>query len=498
MPKKILIIEDNYKTRIVLQDDISDMGYSAILATTGEDGLLLAKSDKPDLIVLDIGLPGGIDGLEVCKKIRQDERIRKTPIIVLTGRDKQETLNVSFELGADDYVSKPYDPDELKYRINALLRRAERPPFDRLEGTCKISLSIDNHKPIMIRSKGKYVYHNLGDKNLQIDLERIRQWTEECLLISNWGMHAKMIGKEIYSLLSDSNRKIIDTSNRALATVGQSEKLTISFESSASFFNVPVEFLYDNEERDGYFCLKYPISRKLMDVNHQNPPLSVGFLNQLWEEREQLKILLIASNTDPQLPYIDEEILLINKISKEYLEKKRIPYKIEIIPTKDATLNRVQDILNRCPFHILHIAAHGNHSERHPDKSFIQFWEKENCKGEIKRLSSGSLNLLLSNSKLRFVYLSCCKGTNLAPDSSLVIDDFPSIALGIAKAGIPAVMGFRGSIKDSSAKKLAESFYSSLYSNGSLDFALFEARQKIAIDDRDDISWILPTLILQE
>ena len=122
MPKKILIIEDETGILMSVKDEFESQGYMVYAAEDGGKGLELAKDKKPDLIILDIMLPV-LDGYEVCKKLRMEGD--RTPIIMLTVKDKELDKVLGLELGADDYVTKPFSFAELTARVKALFRRTE-------------------------------------------------------------------------------------------------------------------------------------------------------------------------------------------------------------------------------------------------------------------------------------------------------------------------------------------------------------------------------------
>jgi len=122
MPKEILIIEDETGILMSLKDEFESQGYVVHAAEDGEMGLDLARKKKPDLIILDIMLPV-LDGYEVCKRLRMEgDRI---PIIMLTVKDKEVDKVLGLELGADDYVTKPFSFAELTARVKAVFRRTE-------------------------------------------------------------------------------------------------------------------------------------------------------------------------------------------------------------------------------------------------------------------------------------------------------------------------------------------------------------------------------------
>ena len=131
-PVRILVVEDEAPIAEVVQSYLEREGHMVTWAPTGEQGLEDFDRRRPDLVVLDLNLPG-ISGEDVCRRIRAGSDV---PIIMLTARDGEEDLVKGLELGADDYLTKPFSPRELTARVRALLRRArsdETPQADVLE-----------------------------------------------------------------------------------------------------------------------------------------------------------------------------------------------------------------------------------------------------------------------------------------------------------------------------------------------------------------------------
>lgn len=124
MDRTILIIEDEEKINEILAFSLGKDGYKTISAYDGIKGLELALKENPDLILLDVMLPG-LDGFEVCKKVREHSQV---PIIMLTAREDEVDKVLGLELGADDYITKPYSMRELSARVKANLRRSIAPP----------------------------------------------------------------------------------------------------------------------------------------------------------------------------------------------------------------------------------------------------------------------------------------------------------------------------------------------------------------------------------
>ena len=119
--EKILVVDDEMNIRQILETRLSIRGYTVILAENGEEALYLFRKEQPNLVILDIMLPK-IDGYEVCSEIRKESQV---PIIMLTALGDISDRVLGLELGADDYVMKPFSPKELEARIRSVLRRSE-------------------------------------------------------------------------------------------------------------------------------------------------------------------------------------------------------------------------------------------------------------------------------------------------------------------------------------------------------------------------------------
>ena len=124
--QKVLVVEDESNIRELIVYNLRENGYETITAADGELGLALAVSEKPDLILLDVMMPGK-SGLDVCRELRETYHL-KTPIIMLTAKSEEIDKVLGLEFGADDYVTKPFGVRELMARIKAVLRRASAIP----------------------------------------------------------------------------------------------------------------------------------------------------------------------------------------------------------------------------------------------------------------------------------------------------------------------------------------------------------------------------------
>jgi two-component system phosphate regulon response regulator PhoB len=120
----ILVVEDEEDILDLVEYNLMQSGYRVLRATDGQEGLRIAQRERPDLIILDLMLPK-MDGKEVCRRVRQMEETSNIPVLMLTAKTDEVDRIIGFEIGADDYVTKPFSPRELLLRVQAILRRVQ-------------------------------------------------------------------------------------------------------------------------------------------------------------------------------------------------------------------------------------------------------------------------------------------------------------------------------------------------------------------------------------
>ncbi len=184
--KKILVVEDEKEILDLIQMYLEREGYRTVTAMTGFEALKLIRVEHPNLVILDLMLPE-MDGFEVCRHIRSDPASSGTPVIMVTAKAEHADKIVGLELGADDYVTKPFQPRELIARTKALLRRVERTQEDQPRLMYGIlAMDVTKHE---VRSGGDEVVLTAKEFGL---LERLlrnpgRVLTRDALLNAVWG-----------------------------------------------------------------------------------------------------------------------------------------------------------------------------------------------------------------------------------------------------------------------------------------------------------------------
>src|SRR5216683_2206086 len=137
--EKILVVEDDRATRKALQQLFEPEGYSVAVAQTGPEGLAAFRASRPNFVILDLGLPQ-LGGQDVCRQIRKESE--EVPILILTGSSDEISRVLLLELGADDYVTKPFSPKELLARVRAVLRRTTRPTITEKSSFGEVSIDF--------------------------------------------------------------------------------------------------------------------------------------------------------------------------------------------------------------------------------------------------------------------------------------------------------------------------------------------------------------------
>lgn len=216
--EKILIVDDEEHIVELIKFNLEANGYKTITASNGLEALELAKNEKPDLVLLDIMLPG-LNGNDVCKEIRKDTEISTMPIIMITAKGEELDRILGLELGADDYVTKPFSVRESMARIKAVLRRTKVEAVNDTYSFGNVSIDFNKHE---VMKNGEKVELTLKEfELLQILIKnRGRVLTRDLLLDKIWGyefigetrtidVHIRYLRKKIED--DDKNPKFIET-----------------------------------------------------------------------------------------------------------------------------------------------------------------------------------------------------------------------------------------------------------------------------------------------
>ncbi|MFA5090623.1 MAG: response regulator transcription factor [Candidatus Omnitrophota bacterium] len=219
MKEKILIVEDEKDIVKMLEYNLKKEGFRTLSVHDGEDALDSANRECPDLIILDLMLPG-MDGLEVCKALKKERKTASIPIIMLTAKSQESDKVIGLELGADDYVTKPFSLRELIARIKSVLRRVKEK--DRLPEVLKIGEMTIDFSKIAVTVKNKAVELTAKEFELLKTLIRAkgRVLSRDYLLDNIWGFdHALEIQTRTVDVHIRTLRKKLKSESRHIVTV---------------------------------------------------------------------------------------------------------------------------------------------------------------------------------------------------------------------------------------------------------------------------------------
>lgn len=196
MSGTVLVVDDEADLVGLLEYNLQKEGYRTRTARSGADALLLARQNPPDLVVLDLMLPD-ISGIEVCRRLRTEERTRRVPVIMLTARGEEIDRVVGFEVGADDYVTKPFSVRELLLRVRAVLRRGVEDE-DSAKRIAVGPIDVDPERHEVSIDGAKVALTSLEFKLLHTFVQRRgRVQTREQLLSDVWGVSPELTTRTV-------------------------------------------------------------------------------------------------------------------------------------------------------------------------------------------------------------------------------------------------------------------------------------------------------------
>lgn len=157
--KRILIIDDEVSIQRALRRNLTISGYEVLIADNGEQAIEMTRLHQPDLILLDICMPGKLDGLEVCVQVRDFTQI---PVIILSAMGEEKQKVKALDLGADDYLTKPFSNDELQARVRACLRRAG------------VQKTNTDHEPEVLMSEDGHIHMDIAGRQVRVGSQEVR------------------------------------------------------------------------------------------------------------------------------------------------------------------------------------------------------------------------------------------------------------------------------------------------------------------------------------
>jgi len=193
VPARVLVVEDERDIAALVAYHLTKEGYQVRTAAGGSEALEAGSEERPDLVILDVMLPG-FSGLEVLQEIRRRPELEDLPVVMLTARREEIDRITGFELGADDYVTKPFSPQELVLRVGAVLRRAQAPPVAGASRTLRAGPIAVDLNAMRVEVDGAEVRLTPTEYRLLVSLmeRRGRVQSRDQLLRAAWDIHVRI------------------------------------------------------------------------------------------------------------------------------------------------------------------------------------------------------------------------------------------------------------------------------------------------------------------
>jgi CHAT domain-containing protein len=495
---RILVVDNEPDWRTTLQGLLVDEGYQVITARDESEALATIVQTSFDLAIVDMRLHGDTvddeSGLSLVQNLKKLDPQMK--VILLTGyQTRIGQVAKSFKsCGVEDFIDKSDLERKGGVDLCAVVKEILGKPSEyqfKPASDCDLIISLEPRQALLIRARGRITSTRTSRKPLDLELLRFARRGNDLWSSPSRRFNLKETGRDLYRLLFLEHPTVLRGYHEGVGKVRRADRLHLIFESSRDLIGVPLESLFADDPEE-YIALTHPLTRRIRNVTTEREPLSPELLNRMRRCNQNLRVLLIASDTKPPMAAIDE-------IGRELraLLAKHDWIRADLILTADATYERIRRELRECQYDIAHYIGHGLYDETSPEQSCLFFWEGANRSGQVKPMIASELKLLLQNSEVRLLHLTCCEGTREGESAHLLDDDFLGIADGAIQSGVPSVLGFRWPVAVSGARKLTVEFYQSLVNQGSPELALLEARRELAMLSRDDPTWASPILIVQ-
>lgn len=499
---KILIIDDDPIGSGLLKNTLEFERYSVIVAADGVTGFQEAKNGKPDLVILDIMMPG-MDGYEVCRMLQSSSETQRLPILMRTHVTGESERIKGLDLGAINFLSKDVSVKELLAHIKTILHNNK----SKLEQKHKSEVSIiyDSECTLSFRVSGVTHFHSdghsvplsLNDLNSELvdigermtafqklkaksTLPKLRGKYQEKR--NAWERQSKRIGKDLYSKLISNLPDLLSQLDHAKSMV-DSEQILVRFISPRAHLGMPWELLHDEKIP---LIIEQPSCRTITEIPSRIKKENLEiFLSS--QPPKRLSVLLLAGS---EKLFVDE----IHQVAD--LFREAFGDQVDIYPSPLEAVNRPQaeKLLATRAFHFIHYAGHSQFSDNHPDQSGLKLGSRVN-----DLITARGLFGLLKDSPTQFVFLNSCVGAQVANAETLKENDFLGLLDAIIMSGVPGALGFRWDVNQKDAMNFAVHFYGHLFETRSLEVATWRTRTEIYRSSQDswNETWLSPILVVQ-
>lgn len=506
---RILVVDDKQDWLEEVKQLLQRLGGRVVvdLASSYDEALEQIKRELYDLMVVDLVLSGNSldpqnqQGLDLLKVVRQSPTNKYCGLIMLTGHG---TITRAKRALHDYHVHDFIEKDKFIYTdlletaraaiLDARLKSAEIRGKERLRLTITFSqeqligselIGPDQHSTYIAVHRRHFSVADLTNRADNLNPLVLKGG-------DIWRPLARSIGDEIYEALS-ADPGVRNSLIAGQALVQHPRDLWLQFSGPPMGLGIPFELLHNG---DYYLSYNHILTRRLLQSSPRPSRKTRPFhalLAGLLKQRETLRFLIVGANVDRQIPGAEAEAISLKGTIESDLKQLGIAHHVDLLLGTDASYGKVREMLHNGRYQIFHYAGHAHYDDTLPEVSGL-ILSNDN---DLHVLTAAELNTLVSDTELHLVFLSCCLGARNATE--IGHGDFYGMLEALARADVPTVLGYRWTVSDESALRLAQAFYERLWQTFSPGEALLDARVNatLGLHGRDDETWASPVLLMQ-
>lgn len=515
---RILLVEDepnwlNALTEMVsrVSDSVDDVINKA---ATYEEAIDYIRSESYDLMIMDLNLltrnsnnaEVGIKlGFNLLQEIRRDGGYNETCAILVVSAfiDSPDQRRAIKQYKVAEIFDKHDDEWKIKGRLLsqagiAIAKARVKLAAKRDARRYRLTTRFDERRILYsdltsLRHKakpfaGQEQKFNVADLVRRADL---LNWMIEEGGVGVWRDEARSIGNAIYNAVT-ADRDIHGNLKAAQALARVHDDVWLHFSGPPVGLGIPFELMRDEEEEP--LALTHIITRHMTSSGTtKTEPFHDFINNKLLKDQERLRMLIVGANSDGRIPAAEQEAERLKDLIEADLRLLGIDCDIRPLIGMDAQYENVRRALRDGDYHIFHYCGHGHYDETLAERSGLVL--RDGRDREV--LPASEIHALTRNKRLRLAFLSACTSARTAERAGR--GDFHSVFQALAKADVPAVIGYRWAVADRPAMRLAEVFYRELWRSFSPGEAMLKARQDAAQGKlrRDDDTWASPVMLMQ-
>jgi CheY-like chemotaxis protein len=501
---RILVAEDNERWQEAISNALKSLSDDVHAVVGYEEAVQEIRENRYDLVIVDLSLSsGGADslGMDLLSELRRSTDNQHCAVIVLTGYANTERVQrAKNEYDVFRVIDKGDSPilDDSFAAIARSAIRTARIKKAAAEDSTRFHLTVTFSHSHLVKSEitgpnRREISDSTRQQNFDVaDLARradLLNWMIEEGGAAVWREEARSIGNATYNALT-ADRDVLGNLKAARALARGQGDVWLQFSGPSVGLGTPFELMRD--EVGEPVVLTHILTRQITPLAARKSEAFHDFINELLKNGESLHMLIVGANSDGRIPAAEEEAVRLKWLIEANLYLLGIRHSVKLLTGTEADYKNVKQALREGNYHIFHYCGHGYYDDSLAEHSGLVLRDSHG----VRTLTASELHSSAKDKRLRLVFLSACTSARTADRAGR--GDFHSVFESLAKADVPIIIGYRWSVKDRQAMRLAEVFYSELWRTLSPGEAMLSARLDAAREwGLDDDTWASPVVLMQ-